>query len=323
MRSTVSAFGASPVCEGPRCRRLSELPYIKPRATRTPRSGLHGLLCTVPTVDASARLDAPRLLGKVLLNGEKAPCFPVAESVQNGNTMKTLTDHARQAALAMLLLAVASAASAQNIYKCSKAGKVQYSDVPCVGQPSALIHQASDSEMIDQYLELGKDDDAKNYAASHDVLPLYEQEIGLRDRYIKLQTEQQAKDAIGQKKAAAAEQRQAIADAAADRARVQGESDAFLQQNAAQINALSHPVNNDTGASYNPGPQYHYGDAPSDRGQNHDYGTTGGRGTRGTGVNQTAPLVLHAPRYDNDHDHDHGSRAKAEPPPTATYTLEH
>lgn len=237
--------------------------------------------------------------------------------------MKTLPESARLLPLAILLLAIAnttSAANAPSIYKCSIGGKVQYTDLPCVGQPGEVVHQASDTEIIDQYLDLGQDDDARGYADSRDALPLYRQRLGLRDKRLESQTQQPANAARSNPTDAAVRQ-QGIVDAASSRDRLQGENDAFLRQNATQINQLAQPVTNVSGASYSNGGN---GSARSARGQNYDYdrGSIGGGG-RITSQSYGAPVVLQVSRHDHDHDHDHDHGSEPAPPPTAVFTGAH
>jgi hypothetical protein len=61
--------------------------------------------------------------------------------------------------LALLLSAVAGPVLAQNIYKCSHGGQVEYTDKPCPGS-GELVHRADDTEIIDRYLRLGQLDAA-------------------------------------------------------------------------------------------------------------------------------------------------------------------
>lgn len=196
--------------------------------------------------------------------------------------MKTQPKHARLVSLATLLLLTAGAANAQNIYKCSNAGKVEYTDRACTGGNGQLIHQADDTEVIDQFLDLGQDAAAKAYADSHHLEALYKQRLEVRKQNLQARAQQQADATAEQKKSDTAARQQALVDAEANRGRLQGENNALRLQNAAYLNQLSQPVNNNSGAYYNAGPGYWNGGLP--------YG--GGYGY-GSG-------------HDHDHDHDPG-----------------
>lgn len=186
--------------------------------------------------------------------------------------MKTLPDYTRFAVLAFLLSMTASAVHAQNIYKCTKGGQVEYTDRPCVGQPGVLLHQADDTEIIDQYLDLGQDDAAKSYADSHNLLPLLKQRLDARKQRLEARAQQQADETAEQKAADAAAHQQAIVDAAASHGRLQGENDALRQQNADYRDQLSQPVTNDSGGYYNNGPGYGYPPYGNGNGGGHDHG---------------------------------------------------
>jgi hypothetical protein len=188
--------------------------------------------------------------------------------------MKTLPNHARLIALALLLLTIAGAANGQNIYKCSRGGQVEYTDHPCVGQRGELIHQADDTEVIDQYLDLGQDAAAKSYADSHNLLPLYKERLEARKQRLEARAQQQSDEMAAQKESDIEARQQAVVDAAANRGRLQGENDALRQQNADYRDQLSQPVDNNAGAYYNAGPGYGYGYPPYGGGRDpgHDHG---------------------------------------------------
>lgn len=216
--------------------------------------------------------------------------------------MKTLPDNARLVALAILLLTTAGAVNAQNIYKCSNGGRVEYTDHPCVGKPGQLLHQADDTEVIDQYLDLGQDAAAKSYADTHNLLPLYKDRLDVRKQRLEAKAQQQADDKAAQKESDATARQQATVEAAANRGRLQGENDALRQQNAAYRDTLSQPVINNGGAYYNavPGYGYGYGYPPyAGHGSGHDHGD--------------------GPPSDGGHGPGHDHHPPPKPPPTAVF----
>ena len=164
--------------------------------------------------------------------------------------------------LALILLAASGAASAQDIYKCAKAGQVVYTDRPCAGGKGELLHQADDSEIIDQYLDLGQDDVAKRYADAHNIASLYKQRVEARKQRMEAKAQQQADEAAADRQQQEADHRQAQLDAAAARGRLQGENDALREQNAQYQDQLAQPVYNDAGPYYNAGPGYWGGGPP-------------------------------------------------------------
>lgn len=188
--------------------------------------------------------------------------------------MKIQPGYPRLVTVALLLLTAAGAVDAQNIYKCSKNGQSVYTDHPCPGSNGQLIHQADDTEVIDHYLDLGQDAAAKHYADSRNLGALYKERLEVRKQKMDAVAQQQADETAAQKQADADAHQQAILDAAANRGRLQGENDALRQQNADYRDQLSQPVNNDTGAYYNPGPGYGYGPGYGDggHGPGHDHG---------------------------------------------------
>jgi hypothetical protein len=145
-----------------------------------------------------------------------------------GATMKTKLTRPRLLCIVILLLAAAPAVVAQNIYKCTKAGQLEYTDHPCRTGTSELIHQASDSEIIDQYLDLGQDGLAKNYADAHHLGVLYKDLVDARQLKMQAEAEMQVAEA---KQHDADARQQALIDEAAYNGRLQGENDALRQQN--------------------------------------------------------------------------------------------
>ncbi len=145
-------------------------------------------------------------------------------------TMKTPFSRTPAWFLVLVLLAVAGPASAQNIYKCTQGGRVEYTDHPCPGARGVLIHQADDREIIDHYLDLGQDDVAKRYADSHHLERLYRERLDAYQRRMQARASQQVADTLAAKQRQQAARQQALVEAAANRGRLQGENDALHQQ---------------------------------------------------------------------------------------------
>lgn len=153
-------------------------------------------------------------------------------------------------AVFLLLCAATTTAGAQSIYKCTQAGRVEYTDHPCPGRKVELIHQADDSEIIDQYLDLGQGDAAKRYAVAHQLEPLYRERVDAYQQKMTRRSQRESELQVQRAadEAAAAQQRdqdahqQAIADEAAHRAQLQAENDALRQQNEQYRNQLAQPV---------------------------------------------------------------------------------
>jgi len=133
--------------------------------------------------------------------------------------------------LALLLSLAAMPAWAQNIYKCTHGGQVEYTDKPCAGQ-GELVHRASDADIIDRYLRLGQDDAARGYAESHLLQGLYEQRLAVHQQAVAAKARAQAEEAAAAQQRLAEAQQQELADAQASRDRLQRENDALRQQNA-------------------------------------------------------------------------------------------
>jgi hypothetical protein len=144
--------------------------------------------------------------------------------------------------LALLLsVAVSSPALAQNIYKCSHGGQVEYTDKPCPGS-GELVHRADDTEIIDRYLRLGQLDAAKNYADARQLQALYQQRL---EAHVQAENEraqrQAAEEAAAQQREQEAQQQQALADAEANRQHLLIENEALRQQNAQYRDELTQP----------------------------------------------------------------------------------
>jgi hypothetical protein len=165
----------------------------------------------------------------------------------------------------MLLLAAAGSASAQSIYKCTKAGQVEYTDHPCPGHAGELIHQADDTEIIDQYLDLGQNDAAKRYAASRHLEALYRDRVAAYKQKMDEKNQREADEDMAAKQRDDEAQRQALVDEAARRERLQAENDALRQQNDQYRDQLATPT-------YDYAPSY-WGSAPPYR--DHDHGHDG------------------------------------------------
>ncbi len=145
--------------------------------------------------------------------------------------MKTPITRPPLLCIAVLLLGAAQVAGAQSIYKCTQAGRIEYTDHPCPGHHVEVIHQADDRDIIDQYLDLGQDAAAKRYADAHHLEALYQARLDARKQAMEAKARQQAEEAIAAKQRDDDAHQQALLDAAANRGRLQGENDALRQQN--------------------------------------------------------------------------------------------
>lgn len=145
-------------------------------------------------------------------------------------TMSNPLPRMRLGCVAALLLIAAPVASAQNIYKCTQAGRIEYTDHPCAGAKGQLIHQADDSEILDQYLDLGQDALARRYADAHHLDALYRQRREAYRQRMQARAAQQAAQALADQRRQQASRQQAQVDEAANRGRLQGENDALRQQ---------------------------------------------------------------------------------------------
>lgn len=195
--------------------------------------------------------------------------------------MKTRLARTHHLCIAALLLSAAQVAGAQNIYKCTKGAQLEYTDRPCAG--GELIHQASDSEILDQYLDLGQDAIAERYADSHHLQGLYQQRLAAYQDKMQAQAQQQA-DEERQREQDAAQQVQL--SEAAYRGRLQGENNALREQNQAYLDQLSQPPV--------------YGDAPA-------YAPVY--------WGALSPVGNHDHDHDHDHDRDHDHGHEPHPPP--------
>jgi hypothetical protein len=158
--------------------------------------------------------------------------------------MKTLMTSKPLWCIAVLLLATATTAHAQSIYKCTQAGRVTYTDHPCPGHSGELLHQADDSEIIDQYLHLGQDDLAKRYAETHHIEALYQQRLAAHQLTLQAKAQRQADAAAAAQQRDDQAQRQALASNAANRDQLRVENEVLRQQNDQYRDQLTQPVYN-------------------------------------------------------------------------------
>lgn len=189
-------------------------------------------------------------------------------------------------ALAFSLLGAMPALHAQNIYKCSRGGQVEYTDHPCPGRSGVLIHKADDSEIIDQYLDLGQFDIARRYAQSRHLDALYRQRMDIYNQRMLARAKKQADEAAAAKQHAEEARQQALVAAAANQGRLQGENDALHQQ-------INQYRDQQPTATYNNGGAY-WGGAPAywNTPGNGDYGHGDGHGDghgHGPGHDQRPP----------------------------------
>lgn len=173
--------------------------------------------------------------------------------------------------ITILLLAAAPAAGAQSIYKCTTAGQVEYTDRPCPAGKGELIHQASDSEIIDQYLDLDQDALAKRYADSRHLEALYQQRLDARQQRLEAKARQQADEALAAKQRNEDARQQAYLDAAENHNRLRAENDALRQQNDQYRDQLAQPVYGEAPAYWGAVPPYWNHDHDHDR-DDHDHG---------------------------------------------------
>lgn len=169
---------------------------------------------------------------------------------------------------AVLLLAAAAPAGAQNIYKCTQGGQIAYTDHPCPHGSGELLHQADDTEVIDRYLRLGQDELAKRYADSRHLEALYQQRLDARQQAMDAKAQRDADDAYAAQQRAEEARQQSLADQAAERDRLHAENEALRQQNADYQNQLSQPVYSAPPVYWAPPP---YRDRHRDRDDDRDH----------------------------------------------------
>lgn len=178
--------------------------------------------------------------------------------------MKILLTQRSLIAIAVLLFAVTPMALAQNIYKCVKNGQVAFTDQPCPGTKGELLHKADDADVIDQYLRLGQDKLAKQYADDRHLAALYKQRLAVRQRSMDEKADRAADEQMAAQQRQEQQRQQAIADAAVHREHLRDENDALRQQNDAYRDQLNAPVYNEP-APYWGAPRYGYGDYDHER----------------------------------------------------------
>jgi hypothetical protein len=171
--------------------------------------------------------------------------------MMNGPARKQL------ACAAAILLAAAcfGAAHAQNIYKCTNDGHVSYTDVPCPGDQGKLLHQADDSEIIDQFLRLGQSARAQSYARAHHLDDLYNQRLTLYQQQLTQRAEQAAAEASAAQQSAEQARQQALAEQAANSAALRAQNQLLREQNSQYQAELSRPYNS-APLYWNPTPNY-------------------------------------------------------------------
>ena len=185
-------------------------------------------------------------------------------------TMKTSMPKSHLWWIAALLLVTAGAADAQSIYKCTRGGQVTYTDHPCADGNGEVIHQADDTDIIDQYLRLGQVDAAKHYADSHHLDALYQQRLVAHRQAAQEKAEREADDAYAVQQRDEQARQQAQDDEASNRERLQAENEALRQQNAQYQDQLAQPVYNAPPAYWGALPGYRYRGGHRDH--NHDDG---------------------------------------------------
>jgi hypothetical protein len=170
--------------------------------------------------------------------------------------MNTPTSIWRLFPVAALLLVVATGAPAQNIYKCTQGANVTYTDHPCPGNQGELLHQASDTDVIDQYLRLGQDRQARDYAQARHLETLYRQRVEVHEQAMQERAQRQADEAFAAQQRDEQARQQALADAAMNQDRLRAENDTLREQNEQYQNQLAQPVYNPPPVYWNAAPPY-------------------------------------------------------------------
>jgi len=183
--------------------------------------------------------------------------------------MKTTGSSKCLLGLALVLLALAPAASAQNIYKCTHAGTVAYTDHPCPGGKGELLHRADDSEIIDQFLRLGQQGKAMEYAKSHHLEALYRERLAAYQQQEDERAQRQADAARADQQQEEQARQQALVNQLANRNQLEAENQALRQKNDQYRDELTQPVDN-----YAPS---YWGAAPPYLGRPHDHDGDHGR----------------------------------------------
>lgn len=149
-----------------------------------------------------------------------------------------------------LLLAVTHAAAAQNIYKCTHGGRVEFTDQPCSG-PGELIHKADHGEVIDRFLNLGQLELAQRYAESHRLEALYQERLSAHEQRIDERKEREEERRLADERQREELARQQLLAAEAEqRDRLEAENDALRRQNDEYLDQLAQPPPNAWGVGY-------------------------------------------------------------------------
>ncbi len=173
-------------------------------------------------------------------------------------------------AVTVLLLAGACPAMAQNIYKCSRAGTVAYTDHPCPGGKGELLHKADDGEIIDQYLRLGQQNLARQYADARHLEALYKERLAAYRQDLEEKARRQQDEMLAQQQRQEQTQQQTLAEQAASREQLAAENERLRQQNEQYRDELTQPVDSyppaywGTAPPYRDRPHHHDGDHDGD-----------------------------------------------------------
>lgn len=174
-------------------------------------------------------------------------------------------------AATLLLLAAASPAMAQDIYKCSHAGTVAYTDHPCPGGKGELLHKADDGEIIDQYLRLGQQNLARQYADARHLEALYKERLAAYQQSAQEKTRRQQDEMLAEQQRDEQAQQQTLAERAARREQLAAENEALRQQNNQYRDELTRPVDNYPPAYWGRPPHYRDRHDDGDHDGNHDH----------------------------------------------------
>lgn len=166
------------------------------------------------------------------------------------------TQVACAAAILLAAMSPLGLSHAQNIYKCSNNGHVSYTDVPCPGEQGKLLHQADDTEIIDQFLHLGQNARAQSYAHAHHLDDLYTQRLTLYQQQLTQRAEQAAAEATAAQQSAELARQQALAEQATTSAALREQNQLLREQNNQYQAELSQPSYNPAPIYWNPAPNY-------------------------------------------------------------------
>lgn len=170
-----------------------------------------------------------------------------------------------------VLLAGTSVASAQDIYKCSHAGTVAYTDHPCPGGKGELLHKADDGEIIDQYLRLGQQNLARQYAETRHLEALYKERLAAYQQDVAEKARRQQDEMLAEQQRDEQAQQQTLAEQAAGREHLAAENEALRQQNSQYRDELTQPVNSYPPAYWGTSPRYRDRPHEGDHDGHHDH----------------------------------------------------